>query len=128
MDGGVGVHNLYVTADPQEEPVESVISKKYRRKLAGKITAIKDTNLKLTDFSDKDEVNAEHAYLEPSTPISNIVSHRWPPENTTTFNKGLLNRSSKSEEPRTSMTGSINSKIGSHNSHPSPAQQTFPLT
>ena len=67
MGRGIGVHNLYVTEDPPEELIESVINTKYRRKLAGKITAINNTKLKLTDSSDKDEADVEHSYLEPST-------------------------------------------------------------
>lgn len=62
----IDVQNLYITADSKEEFTEKIIDNKYRRELVGKIIGIKDSKLKLTDFSDKDEVDATCCYLEPS--------------------------------------------------------------
>jgi len=62
----IDVQNLYITADSKEVFAEKIIDAKYRRELAGKIIGIKDSKLKLTDFSDKDEVDAKTCYLEPS--------------------------------------------------------------
>ena len=62
---GVDVLGRYVVMEEEVEPVKSIIEPQYRRRLMGKIEKIDGNTLKLTDFRDKEKIDATVCYLEP---------------------------------------------------------------
>ena len=67
IERGVDLTNLYVVGSRGDEGSDPRISPKYQRALLGKVVAVEGSKLRLSDFRDKDEVDAGDCFLEPST-------------------------------------------------------------
>ena len=65
MDKGVDVAGRYVVADRSENNKQLASSSRFKRKLIGKIKEIDGDTLYLTDFSERDNVDAGKFFLEP---------------------------------------------------------------
>jgi hypothetical protein len=61
----IDVHNRYIVID-REDIAAPIVSKKYNKRLAGRIIGVEGSRLKLADYLDKDEIDSRSCFLESS--------------------------------------------------------------
>jgi hypothetical protein len=64
LEKGVRITDLYVVGNRAD--VDPRINPKYRRQLAGRVLSVEGSNLRLTDYRDKETISAEECFLEAS--------------------------------------------------------------
>jgi hypothetical protein len=65
LQRNVDVLNQYVTTNCEDTP-DPRIAQKYSRRLAGKVVKIDGVTLKLTDYREHNEIDAQSCFLEPN--------------------------------------------------------------
>jgi hypothetical protein len=65
MQKNINLYNRYIVIG-RDDITSPILSKKYSKRLAGKIIGIEGDKLKLTDYSDRDEIDSKSCHLESS--------------------------------------------------------------